>query len=356
MAQGDLGFTDDQLWEDPDAPRDEVVFDLLEAERPALLLDGPRVVDLARRETAPLVGVRVCPLKERFAQDLRERAALVAVRRETNQAVAGPAFRLKGTRPPVVPPDPIPDELKAEQFSTDLRVLDRLPWAPGTWRVTLLLADRRTDPIEVRLQRQEVQDEAVRRFIEERRRPGFPPPADPVRPELAHARAQADAGATAGSQAPAPFVWEGPAPPPEVGVVLAAPRVVLVPGRATLRGSFRLPVLPCERVRPRPADDADAAGWRDPGDPEATAIVTVTLVCLGESDGELLAVPLRLASVDPLVGEAPVVTGRFELELLGGRVDLTRVVQTYSLWAFHGATVAGPCRVGLVTQDMIEQG
>ena len=62
MAQGDLGYRDEDFWIDPEDPRTELVFTLLRAKSDAIVLDAPHKVKLAERDTLPLAGIRICPL------------------------------------------------------------------------------------------------------------------------------------------------------------------------------------------------------------------------------------------------------------------------------------------------------
>ena len=150
-----------------------------------------------------------------------------------------------------------------------------------------------------------------------------------------------------------------------------ASRMVLSSWLRSATGSFRLPVL--EREVVKPADPADAAAleklgpeaqaqalregvaWQDPGDAAATAVIPITIVATGVDRADPLVVHLHAPSYDPVdpTADVAVVTGHFALDLLAQRDGEQLRDQTSFIYALSGGALAGPATVAVVDPRLV---
>lgn len=353
MNQGAFGLSDEQFWEDSTSFEEALVERFLGTDFMGLLLDGPRSVVLNEHETIPLRGLRSSTIRHDFALSLQRRAVIVASHLEGHEALAATAFRQPDEPRPIGrprDPDTLPEGRTADAFSLSLTDrLPKLPWKPGTWQTTLLLYDQRSDSVTTRLDGTSSQDPAIKEFLDAQRRPGYPaaifPPlernaANPYRPRS-----------------------DSPASPSVPSIVLAVDRVV-VAGRnrsCVLRGSFSLPVLPRDLVRPLPGPPgseaeqrARADGWGEVGDPRAVAVIPTSIVLTGDQIAEPLLVSIQVPIYDPIevtpVGQ--VARGHFAIDLLGC-VPGGLAIQSYAVWAISRGIISEPVLVGVVSEAML---
>jgi hypothetical protein len=351
VDQGQLGFDDPQFWEDLDERESKILADFRRTDFQGLALDGPRQVQLSGRADLPVVGVRSSSILDNVRVNLAQRLLAVVSGLETGEVRAATAFYINDEdREPQSPPDessvPKGRTIKVFKISLNDRI-DDLPWKPGTLQANLLLYDQRSNPVTVTLLADTVQDPVVREFLAGQRRPAYPPaiwPPVPVgRVESRIYREHPDS----------------PHVPAAAGIALAVERVVVKRARATclLRGSYALPLLERDVVRPPPAPDraeaGHASGWVDVGDREATAVFPITLLLSGDRAADPILVRLRVPAYGP-VPAAPgaLMTGHFAVDLfalLGHRLE----PQSYALWAISRAVISPPALVGVVTESML---
>lgn len=355
MDQGELGFRDAQFWEDFGENEQRLVEDFGERDFEGLVLDGPQQVELESRSDLPLVGVRASSIRDNVMVSLQRRLLVVASRLDSDEVCAGTAFRINDdARRPPKPKDesaiPKGRTVKAFRILANDRIED-LPWRPGTLQAQLLLFDRRSNPVTARLVGKEPSDPAVREFLAAQRRPAYPPAIAPAIPR-AVGRAR---------QLPNPYQRraDSPAVPAEPGIALASERVVVhrAGAKCELRGSYLLPVLERDRVRPPPApqpgEDAEQAfarvGWVDVGDDSATAVLPITLLLTGDTVADPITVDLKV----PVYGAVSrgAASGHFAVDLFGLVPELE--AQTYAVWAISRAVVSEPVLLGVVTEDML---
>jgi hypothetical protein len=173
----------------------------------------------------------------------------------------------------------------------------------------------------------------VLKFLEAHRTPPLPPA--PASPELVKELEGA------------------PAIPAEEGIAFAVDRVVLnKPGaRSLLKGAFRLKARKAEIVPP-----ANAATPERPlpeyGEPRPTAIVPITLVCLGTVGNAPSVLRLRVPSFDKVAAEGDAITGQFAIDLLADK-NLAARPQTFSIYGFAGEPMTGPHTFATVTEPML---
>lgn len=350
QGQGQLGFADDRFWDELGDDEGRLSDQFGERKFDGLLLDGPRQVPLSSRGDLPLVGVRGSTIADNVTLSIQRRLVLVVSRLESDEVCAATAFRINDDMRgrPRTPKDPakLPKGRTVKVFRLSARErLDDLPWRAGHLQAQLLLFDQRSNAVTVRLAgtADNVQDPAVRDFLASQRRPAYPPAIWP------------SPVAAPGERAPYRARPDSPDLPREVGIALAADRVI-VKGPATkamLRGSFNLPVLERDVVReqPAPADrNPDDGVWVDVGDPAATAVMPISLILSGDT----VADPIVLAMQVPVYGgggPGQLAAGHFAIDLFGSLPGLEP--QTYAVWAVSRAVTSKPALVGVVSRDML---
>lgn len=366
---GPLGLAEADLWGDPRAREDVIIDRLIDEGFLGVVVEAPARVALGARATLPLVGVEAAPLSGAGGwAPVRLAAVACASALETREVRAALAFAPADAGPPSFPPEADPPALvgaQYEMFEVDLRARLRLPWRPGTWVVGLLVREQATNRVAVRLEAGApgFVDPAVAALLGAKRRPRYPQPVWP-RPAP---------GTPLPSYRPRP---DSPPLPEGRSIALAVERLVrdVDDAQVVVRGSFRLPVLEREVVKPAdPADAAlveamderaraellaDGAAWQDPGDPEATAVLPITLVATGAERPAPLVVRLQVpvhAPIDP-TADAPEATGHFALDLL--KVDGGERLrgQTSFIYALCGEVLAGPAAVAVVDPRVIGGG
>lgn len=350
---GPLQLTDVDFWEQPRRTEEAVHERLIEEEFVGAIIDAPARLPLARRTTLPVVGVHAARLREGVS--LGDALIATAVRAEDHEVRVARAFTPAG-RVPEDPDAPDPGETRSLfTFQVDLRARLGLPWEPGTWHVGFLLRERATNRVTVKLEAAGggYTDPVAAKFLAAKRRPRYPQPISPAQ------------GAPLPSYVARP---DSPPIPDAPGIALAVDRLVKDREGATavLRGSFRLPLLEREVVKPKdPSDSAavealpeeqrpralrEGAAWQDPGDPEATAVVPITLVVTGAHRPGPTVLDLQVPSFDAVDpgAKAPVVTGHFALDLRESLGWDRLADQTSFIYALSGAALAGPAAIAVV--------
>lgn len=328
MSPRALQLDDAAFWSDPRATRDAVEGQLEAAEFHGLLLDGPAVVPLPDRQTLPLAGWYGLSGRVLELGGPGQRLVILGGSLDTGEVRAGLAFGGAGTastrRETPDPPGSRPDPdavFTLSMFDLDARARLDLPWRPGTWSFRVLLRDLASDLVRVKL---------------EGPAPATTPataatPAPPWPPATANAARWRD-------------VEDAPAIPGRPGLALSADRA-LVPGepgaRWRVRVAWRLAVRPQERV-PR-GDDAPPFV-----DPEADAVVPLTLVVVGTVMPGPWVVPLRVPCY-ALEGDQG--TGVLEVDLL--KLGAPKVPQTHFIYAAAGEALGGPVTTALVSPDAL---
>lgn len=361
---GPLGLTDVEFWDDPRRTEDEVQDRLLDEGFLGVVIDAPARVPLAKRQTLPVCGVRATTLRENRDLSIPRATVAAASCLETHDVRAGPAFAQKERlgAPPVGDDDP-GEGVTIGNFETDLRARLGVPWQAGTWVVTFLVRERASNRVMVKLEAGGgggFVDPAAAALLAARRRPRYPQPIGPR--------------AAPGQPLPAYRARPDSPPVPDApGIALAVERLVKdgEDAQVVVRGSFRLPAL--EREVVKPADPADAAAlealdeaaraqalrdgvaWQDPGDAAATAVIPITVVVTGVERAGPLVVRLQAPSFDPVdpTADVALVTGHFALDLLAQRGGELLRDQTSFIYALCGEALAGPATVAVVDPRLV---
>jgi hypothetical protein len=352
MNQDTLGIKDEQFWEDATRFEEALVERYWETDFMGLLLDGPKVVRLHEHDTLPLLGVRSSTIHENRALSLQRRAVIVTTRLEGHETLAAMAFRQpdeprRHKRPR--DPDALPKGRTVKVFSVSLN--ERLlgfPWKRGAWQTTILLYDRCSNSVTTRLEEYSSQDPEVLAFLAAQRRPGYPPPISRLLD-------------TNSSKNPSQPARDLPLLAAEVAIVLTSERVAIQgPGKPwMLHGSFCLPVLPRDVVRPLPeppdSEEVQLAlsdGWVDVGDPKAVAVMPITLLLTGNKNASPILISLHVPVYVPLESGSAgqVARGQFTINLFGS-VPNPLAIQSYAVWAISRGIASDPVLVDILATE-----
>jgi hypothetical protein len=343
MATGIFEIEGRDYWTDPLKFSARVLRRFIPEGRYGLFLDAPPQVDLRRDARIPLLALYAVKRKEARIYDPWTAGHLVCVRLEDRQLEVEALFP-----PPEQPgvfeeeeeaqPEPAGEGAMAIVEQTDASRLEGLS-RPGHCVLMALMLDRMSNRVQVHVSRSPTgyQDDEVTRFLaalEQQR-----PPPEPVR--LAP-------GQDAGTFTARP---ESPRPPDPAGIAVRCERVLLYEqGRpAWVRGAFRVPVLPHERVPPTPEKGDDGHG-----EPRPVAIVPVWLVVVGSRTGAPVVIPLRVPCFqDTPAAPGESVIGYFEYDVFQ-HPAIAGQAQTNFVYAFCGEVMTGPARLAVVTRTMLD--
>jgi hypothetical protein len=304
----------------PLAGSDAQLDSLLGTEGPALRLWAPVFVALDREDAPSLAVGATGPMVELHRLRMERRAFVVAVDVERGDVfVARPVAR-DGAPQRLSPPPGFEGGLGPAQWPRSAQVVKfamwerGAAWAPGTYALVAVAADRVSHRVEV---------------VVGRARSTVDPAAESVAPDSLRVWPPPDPGGQLPHYHP---LAESPALPAEPGIALVVPRVVRE-GRVPIHGSFRV------RLHPR---------WIVPHG----ATVPVTLVLTGSEDPRPIVIPLRLPSFDRVDRASPptTVTGRFAFDLMQ-LAPLAAAPQTWFLHAFSSDVSTGPVMVAVVAPD-----
>lgn len=325
---GPFGLDDADFWERPYRTKDAVQQRLSKEGKTGVFVDAPGKVPLDGRTTLPVVGCHVVTLREARTLSFDRNAVVVGVHLDDGRAhvdlVEPPRVR-DPSAPRPAPDDEDPGEGRVyKMFKLDAHArLPDLPWEKGKIVTTLLLRGQRSE---------RVTSELV-----------APPPRVWVDPVVAEAMAGAPRERGPEPVRPKPAGElptfrrdaRSPAPPAQAGLALVSLRKAPASGQLVVRGTFVLPLLPHQLVKDRPV-----------GDPEARAVVPVTLVLLGEETTGPFVVDLGVP-VHELPPEGKPARGYFGLDLLKHPAMAHKKKQRYWLWAFAGEHLWGPHEVAI---------
>lgn len=357
MSNGRLKLDDADFWTDPERTRPEVTLELRQSEFKGVILDGPRQVSLAERETCPLAGWWACDGYTDTVLKMRDSLTVFSLDQRSHKLRHGVPLCLGSVPKKAGGAKLSRAELERmttrEMFDFDLRGATDLPWKGGTQVVAAIVREHLSEVLTIELNATGAggyEDPAVAEFLaaqEQGAIPNPPPVSPPAAPPLDEAEAD--------SPEPIPNYREAegsPEVPAEAGVALAAERVIVAKAGASaiLRGSFRLPAAKQERKRP----DPETEELPELGDAEATALVPIHLIVTGSADPNARVVTLRVPSTDEfdLEAEEVEVTGHFNVDLFAEQV-ITRLPQTYFVFVAAGSTISGPTPVAVVGEEAL---
>lgn len=348
MDNGRFGLSDHDFWAQPRKTADALVDELIDAEHTALQLDAPREVSVDQRSTLPFAVLYVRTLNEAAQVDPERALILVAVRHEDNVAFVGPALRVdkKPARETVEnPPKP---GLEGSFSVADAIAQLGIPWSRGTFTLGALIRERRSNACQTRIGplSTDFQDDAVEAYVEARRGVEDAAPPQSVWPTLPIIRGAIDRALDGGID-PFPNYRKrdgSPELPEAVGIHFTIDRVA-EPGegrRCVLRGSFRLPATPLERV----PFDPQTGRLVEVGAPGATAVVKIHLIATGTRVVGPVVLPLRVPSFDPVGADGGIVTGFFNIDLFAVS-GVQQSPGTYFFTAFSRDQSFGPVPLGI---------
>ncbi|MCO5165669.1 MAG: hypothetical protein M9894_04780 [Planctomycetes bacterium] len=309
-----FGLPDAAFWEDMWA-NEQAVLDQAYLTTRALIADGPRAVDLARRDSVPVGVLHYAPTLHHARAPYANHALVVALRAEDGLLVAGGAAQRLTTVPAVPPGLKEEDGHSVFRRAVDLFVRPGVPRGPGSWHVWFVLGDL-------------VSNRVVVDLVGER--PFAPAP-------LAR-----DPWPAPGDPWPAYDVAAPPAPPrgvsleapPRARLARGATGEVAAEGPIVVRGAARLAWPPAGAAPP------------PPGEP---VCVPLSLLVTGSlrRGPTVLALQVPAREVEPGVAEAT-----FAVDLASFLEVPTDAAQTLHVFAFApGGHMTGPAAVELLLEE-----
>ncbi|MFN8547843.1 MAG: hypothetical protein U0527_07735 [Candidatus Eisenbacteria bacterium] len=332
-----FGLEDSLFWSKPHQNDLALMRATRDAHFSGVRVDAPTFIPIDTRTTCPLLVQRCGPERDLWAVDFSRHGLVVLSSTDTRVVRAEFALDQDFADPeePVDPAD-APDGYGSQAHLVELRELLSLPWNPARYATFVVMREHRSNAVLLHLGRSgsAFDDPEVEAFLERERAKASPGLIHPPlgRPVPTYKRLDVS-----------------PPIPDEPGIALTVERVVaLKPGAQCLvRGSFRLPVLPQERVTGR------YEGHCPEGDP--TALLSISLLVTGGDRATPTVLPLAIPTFDPLDRQAarPIATGYFCFDLLSFAA-MSHDVQTYFVYAIAGEFVTGPAPAALVSPDSLE--
>jgi hypothetical protein len=331
---GLFGLEGDDYWTKPWKNGRDLVRDLVFDSKFGLYLDAPSPIDPRDHDSVPAPFFYVATMRDAFKTDLDRQAKVVAVRVEDRVVKIDDALTVRDNVMAQAKLGANCDDPTSERHIVELSKLGILR-EPGNYKVNVLVRGQISNRVDVTIKNPgpSSDDPEVLKFLEAHRTPPLPPA--PASPELVK---ELDGA---------------PPVPAEEGIAFAVDRVVLnKPGaRSLLKGAFLLKARRAEIVPP-----ASAATPERPhpeyGEPRPTAIVPITLVCLGSVDDAPIVLELRVPSFDNVAAAGDAITGQFAIDLLADK-DLRARPQTFSIYGFAGEPMTGPHTFATVTEPML---
>lgn len=326
---------DGAFWANDDRSDDPIPTKLM-GQYTGVLVDAPTRVVLDARTTLPAGIYHLGAIKEVSTVSFDRHGIITVMDCAENRLYVARGRDLRVDTEVVEEPPADRDSLPGGNMSTgipvDLKKVLQLPWKPSKLLYAAMIRGNASNraPIELRKSDAAYEDPAVAKHQQAelaKRNPQqvWPRPGKPIPTYVK--------------------LNDSPILPTVQGVRMSVDRVVDLKKAVTckLSGSFRLPALPQELVKPDFKDPEAPASEPKPG-----AIITVTLVITGADDGSVMVVPLRLPSYEkPAAGAAPVFTGHFAIDLLALQ-GMNRKAQTYFLYAFSGEFMSDPVTFAFV--------
>lgn len=351
MSDVDFGLSDDEFWSNPskEPPRRGLLPSIPTTS--GIELAAPSFASITGRESLPLVA-RFTATHEELARVSFVRSALItAIDLGRNRFCCGFACDQEevATDPPTgaARSRPRPPGRMSQRFVIDLRARAQIPWHPSEWLVTALLEGQLSNRVRTRVGKppDAYVDPAVERYLESKsgRPAGRGPSPSSGHPYPSYAKTA-----------------ESPIAPRPTGIALTAelPRLLRSGSRCPLRGSFRLPVFPEERVSAATAE-AYAAQARsfepNPPEGELSAVVIIHVLITGLAR----PAPRWFTVAAPVFGpldersDPPIGVGHFALDLFAPRGEPWEP-DTYYVHAWSREAVCGPISL-VVRAEAIER-
>lgn len=354
MSGGLFELSGDDYWENPwktsAVLHERYILDLAFG----LYIDGPPEVVPGVHRSIPVPFLYVAKMRDAYSTELGQMAKIVVARQEDHALFVTNALPPRDKEVPLPKVGKDSDDPTSEKHVIDLESQLRLLAQPGTYRVVVLLKDRASNRIELKVAppRAEHADPEVKTFLDSFRKPRPTLPPGAPSPELVW---------TETASGPAPPA-DAPPVPGKDGIAMKVERVVLntAGAEAILKCSFRLGVLKSELVPPPLPRATDPQAPHelvvsDPyGTPRPTAILPITIVVLGSVTPSHVVISLQVPVFQPFDTTAPErsATGRFAIDLLANP-NLGITPQTFAIYAFGGGEMSGPVLMATVTEDML---
>jgi hypothetical protein len=335
MSNSILGLTPDEYWSNPWKNLDSLAADKLMSGERGIYIDAPATLIPGARRTAPLLTV-YCDSRETMVfSPFKLNSSVVVMRLIDNDLRVRKAFTQD--EPPTPPTNPPSPGMAAREYTIDLLATNTLREDdPGEHIAMVILRDMPSNRVYIRMERagSTFNDPEVEKFIAERR---AKLPASDISPP------EGDA-ATFGDGTGCPPIPEKP------GIALNIDRVIVRDeGRAIVRGSFRLPLLPADVIS-SPAKLPKGL-TKKIGRPAPTGVAKIWLVAFPAAGGGPRKIAIHAPTFTKVEGlpDEPSATGFFHINLLADD-DLSLDPDTYFLYAFSNIHMTGPHPMAIVAE------
>jgi len=153
VAAGPLKLADDEFWGDVQRTRASVVAEIGKSGFHGILIDAPKRVIVASRQTLPVAGYFVRSLRDDRLLDQQRQMVVVAQNLQTGQVLADLAFKEeKEPVPSRPPPGDAGEGTTLNAFTIDARKALQIPWTTGSYGLTVVLGRFVSSTIVVQLQ------------------------------------------------------------------------------------------------------------------------------------------------------------------------------------------------------------
>jgi hypothetical protein len=333
MAPSTFQLPTIEFFSNPMSAEDAVIDRCIEAEFDGLIISAPSRVNIRTHDSLPLVGCWAASLRDAKRMPLDETVIATAVCVETGATYAALAVQPPEVAEPFEPSDRDPGEgTTYRMFLCDLHRRLDLPWKPGTFLITLLQQDRRSNRVLAELGQADTYDDPeVRRLFIERFNKQRPPQ---VQPEPA-IQIEPREGQPRKIMLPTfERIPTSPAIPGSPGVALKVERVVVTEpeAQAVLAGSFSLPIMGHQILSLERELVFEGTSLKG-----TTGVIPMMIVISGSERPSPLILNLGVPTFDALQpGVAGTATGHFALDLLA--IDVLRRMpsQTYFIHVLTG--------------------
>ena len=191
MSNGRLKLDDADFWTDAERTRPEITLELRQSEFKGVILDGPREVSLAERETCPLAGWWACDGYTDSVLRMPDALTVFSLDQRSHKLRRGVPLCL-GSRPkradvPKLSRAELERMTTREMFGFDLRQAVDLPWKGGTQVVAAVVREHLSEVLTIELNASGAggyDDPAVAEFLAAQEQGAIPNPP-PVSPPAA---------------------------------------------------------------------------------------------------------------------------------------------------------------------------
>ena len=335
MTNGPFNLKDEEFWGSTNRSLSDLARHRLEYGKGTVLLDCPKRISVDERQTFPALIYRTDSGAVLEKMPFEGTGLIVAINLDAKDVRS---YSVPPVNFAFMPPrDPNISSFGGESASVELRGALNLDWWPSRYRVYALVRDHISDPCDATLTRGTAvfHDPEAERYIANARAARLPRVVRPTADSLALAH---------GKQKDSPVLTQA------TGIAISVPRVMENKAGATakLAVSLRMVIAPTDVVGPN-------RKGADVGDAHAKAVVPVSVVLMPSDLGTAIVKDYVVPAYDDVAGTPtePIATAYFTVDLLRDEL-VARNPQTYFVYVFAGAEMAGPSAIAIVDSRQIK--